>query len=420
MSMENKIKNPPSTENQSPNPVQSSPSSDVTSTETVGSLTLDDFSNLNSEAVESSANVSLTGSESKSDDDANENSIEDLMQQSLTEAADLSSAEPENKIPVTFAKSQMHTTKTNRLSLYDRLIHQQREDQFNDEATNGKEPVTSTPTPTHSPANPSHLSSISIPTHVQKALLQLERLNSNRRADSIQQNSDSKSSSSKAFSSGVASKKSGKLKGIPEALKKLIDKEKQAECKSHVPTSQNFKYHSDGGDVSKAVAATGGTNSPNGSSEKQQQPRSRSESWQRVSTLSLEKKPKGTRELKSAMKHLDLELEFEPKCDYFETSMDVHIYLELPGVRSEDVDVDVTDWGKRVQVTGVVEDPIEAFKLDKTLTNEGVCERNVGRFIRRVKMRVPVDEDNSDASMYNGLLHIRIAKKGQVKRAGCQ
>ncbi|KAJ3023021.1 UNVERIFIED_CONTAM: hypothetical protein HDU68_008830 [Siphonaria sp. JEL0065] len=419
------MNHPPSaTDNQSPNPAQSSPLSETTSAETVGSLTTDDFSNLNGETLESSADVSLTGSESKSEDDK-ENSIEDLHDQSVTEASDLSPSHSERKwVPMTFAKSHIYTTKTNRLSLYERLMHQQRDNQSHDESTNGEAPVPSTPTLIQSPSNSSHSTSISIPARVQKILLHLEQLTSSGSVRIQQQqqqqqqqqhsrtssnaSSESKSTSSRTSASGgmPTSKKSAKLKGISVSLLKLIEKEKQTEdCKSRTPTFQDFKYHSDG-DLENAAT----TNSPNTIAKTSNHPRSRSESWQRVSTLSFEKQPKRS-ELKSAMKHLDLELEFEPKCDYFETSKDVHIYLELPGVKSEDVDVEVTDWGKRVQVTGVVDDPIEAFKLDKTLTNEGVCERNVGRFIRRVNMRVPVDENDSDASMLNGLLHIRIAKK---------
>ncbi|ORY48053.1 hypothetical protein BCR33DRAFT_57724 [Rhizoclosmatium globosum] len=104
---------------------------------------------------------------------------------------------------------------------------------------------------------------------------------------------------------------------------------------------------------------------------------------------------------------------FTPPIDLIETATEFHLFVDVPGAHVGDVEVRMEEWGKVVVVRAGVEDPVEAFK-DKLITNtNSIHERKVGEFMRRVKLSTAVDEKDCEASMLNGLLHVRMGKKGK-------
>ncbi|KAI9352920.1 hypothetical protein BDR26DRAFT_914366 [Obelidium mucronatum] len=427
------------------------PPSASTSTETVGSLTVDEFASSGRQSEGNSDDNSSIASNDKE-------SPPPEVSTSDSQSPAINHQQVTRKIPIAFSKSHMYTTPTKRVSLYDRLIQQQRENSDKTDKSERKQRASTSsapPTPTSTPITISPIqphSNRQKPAPISKNILQkLEQLSNEQSAfsPSFHCHSDSHSRKSSGESSKSASRSTTKsaassstpmfkhvsMGGIPESLEKLLfnnkaqnpqqkqqQQQREALLDDHSESLISYPSASNTTNSSACSSNDGDSIRPHShhdhyknrqvspTSSDPSHSRNRSECWQRVSTLVLEKKPNTRGALKSVLQKLDLELEFEPKIDYIETEKDVHIYMELPGVKSGDVDVEVTDWGKRVQVKGVVEDPIDLEFKDQPTSSE-FRERSVGRFIRRVKMRVPVDEHSSDASMCNGLLHIRISKK---------
>jgi HSP20 family protein len=93
--------------------------------------------------------------------------------------------------------------------------------------------------------------------------------------------------------------------------------------------------------------------------------------------------------------------EFVPLADVEETDDAFIVELELPGVRKEDVNIEVA--GRRVLVTGE----------RKEKERKGILRhqtRTVGRFHYEIMLPAEVDDDNVEASLREGVLTLRIPK----------
>jgi HSP20 family protein len=98
-----------------------------------------------------------------------------------------------------------------------------------------------------------------------------------------------------------------------------------------------------------------------------------------------------------------------PLADIEETDDMWVVELELPGVKREDVDIELND--SEVIVTGEI----------KEREREGILRRRtrpVGRFEYRVTLPGDVDPDNVLATMAEGILRLRIPKlqRSQARR----
>ncbi|TPX78665.1 hypothetical protein CcCBS67573_g00098 [Chytriomyces confervae] len=96
--------------------------------------------------------------------------------------------------------------------------------------------------------------------------------------------------------------------------------------------------------------------------------------------------------------------EFEPSSDYCETPSDVFFFLSVPGAKSEDVEIDINESENSILVTGYTE---EATPANARFI---MSERKVGRFRRSFKILSRVVAGAAEASVFNGVLHIRIPK----------
>ncbi|KAJ3237807.1 hypothetical protein HDU81_008910 [Chytriomyces hyalinus] len=96
--------------------------------------------------------------------------------------------------------------------------------------------------------------------------------------------------------------------------------------------------------------------------------------------------------------------EFEPLSDYCETPSDVFFFLSVPGAKSEDVEIDINESENSMLVTGYTE---EATPANARFI---MSERKVGRFRRSFKILSRVVAGEAEASVFNGVLHIRIPK----------
>ncbi|MCX7620853.1 MAG: Hsp20/alpha crystallin family protein [Acidimicrobiales bacterium] len=97
---------------------------------------------------------------------------------------------------------------------------------------------------------------------------------------------------------------------------------------------------------------------------------------------------------------------FVPVADVEETDDTYVVEIELPGVKREDIKVEIT--GRRVSVDG------ERKEKERT----GVLrrrERTVGRFHYEVTLPGEVDEGKAEARLDEGVLQIRLPKPESVK-----
>jgi HSP20 family protein len=99
-----------------------------------------------------------------------------------------------------------------------------------------------------------------------------------------------------------------------------------------------------------------------------------------------------------------------PKLDVSETDTTVHVVAELPGVKQEEIDIEVQADVLR----------ISGEKKDERVVNEQnfhATERSFGRFDRSVRLPVEVDGTQAEATFKDGVLSISLPK---VKATGAQ
>ena len=92
---------------------------------------------------------------------------------------------------------------------------------------------------------------------------------------------------------------------------------------------------------------------------------------------------------------------FTPLADVEETEDAYVVEIELPGVRRDDVDIEVAD--QRVSVRGERKEKERVGILRKR-------ERTVGRFSYEVSLPGRIDEDGVEAQLDDGVLSVRLPK----------
>lgn len=97
-----------------------------------------------------------------------------------------------------------------------------------------------------------------------------------------------------------------------------------------------------------------------------------------------------------------------PAMDAYSDEQGVHVTLELPGMKPEDVDI-------------TFEDDILNVEGERQATFSGerrggrLMERRYGRFSRSLRIGVPVDRDGIDARFENGLLTIDLPRSEEAR-----
>ncbi len=108
----------------------------------------------------------------------------------------------------------------------------------------------------------------------------------------------------------------------------------------------------------------------------------------------------------------DLRLEREvisPTVDIFEEDDDVVVKVELPGMKKEDIDVNITD--DTVTISG---EKKKEEKIEKK--NYFRMERSYGSFTRSFRMPTEVQSDKAKANFKDGILEVRIPKTEEAKK----
>jgi HSP20 family protein len=99
---------------------------------------------------------------------------------------------------------------------------------------------------------------------------------------------------------------------------------------------------------------------------------------------------------------------FQPRVDISETKEAVHVHAELPGMKSDDVKITISEGtltlrGEKKRVTASNEETYQRM------------ERTHGEFVRQFTLPANLDEDATQASFEDGVLHITIPKREPAK-----
>ncbi|MBI5696549.1 MAG: Hsp20/alpha crystallin family protein [Nitrospirae bacterium] len=100
---------------------------------------------------------------------------------------------------------------------------------------------------------------------------------------------------------------------------------------------------------------------------------------------------------------------WSPVVDVYETTRNIVLTAELPGVHDEDIDLTIYD-----NVLTLKGD--RKFEKDVKQENFHRIERNYGFFNRRFTMPCEVDSAGIEAAFKDGVLKVTIPKKDSVKK----
>jgi len=101
---------------------------------------------------------------------------------------------------------------------------------------------------------------------------------------------------------------------------------------------------------------------------------------------------------------------FEPPADLVEEDDGVTVYMDVPGVRPEDVEVELQN--DVLTVRGSRQFPYQSQEGDGSLRR---AERGFGRFERSIRVPQGLNPDAVQASLKDGVLTLRIPKPEQLK-----
>ncbi len=97
-----------------------------------------------------------------------------------------------------------------------------------------------------------------------------------------------------------------------------------------------------------------------------------------------------------------------PAMNLYESDEDVTILVELPGVRKEDIQLDLRE---NVLVISGKREPEDAGQEAVNLRKE----RMAGEFRKTFRLPVKVDSNRADAQCRNGILTLKMAKAEEAK-----
>lgn len=93
---------------------------------------------------------------------------------------------------------------------------------------------------------------------------------------------------------------------------------------------------------------------------------------------------------------------FTPAVDIFETEKEITLLADLPGVKSDDLNIDLRD--NTLTLTGDVSPWEEAEE------NDLLIEYEIGRYYRQFTLSEVIDQDKIDAQLDDGVLRLALPK----------
>ena len=96
-----------------------------------------------------------------------------------------------------------------------------------------------------------------------------------------------------------------------------------------------------------------------------------------------------------------------PNIDVSENDATIRIEAELPGMKEDEVDVSLRDGVLTIQGE-------KKSERDETKDDVHLTERSYGRFQRSFRVPDTIDQDQIEAKMENGVLHITLPKRADA------
>ncbi|CAG8470091.1 2331_t:CDS:2 [Cetraspora pellucida] len=101
---------------------------------------------------------------------------------------------------------------------------------------------------------------------------------------------------------------------------------------------------------------------------------------------------------------------FNPKLDFHENDKEYVVFTELPGVKKEEICVDLIDNDRVLNISGEIK---QDEKLEKGKAH--IEERRYGCFRRSIVLSENVNPDNITAKFHDGVLKLIIPKREPTK-----
>jgi HSP20 family molecular chaperone IbpA len=95
-------------------------------------------------------------------------------------------------------------------------------------------------------------------------------------------------------------------------------------------------------------------------------------------------------------------LTFTPAVDIFETEQDITLLADMPGVKANDLDIDLRD--DVLTLSGEVESP--GHPEEKVVFQE----YRIGRYVRQFSLSDTIDQSKIDAELKDGVLRLVLPK----------
>jgi len=119
-------------------------------------------------------------------------------------------------------------------------------------------------------------------------------------------------------------------------------------------------------------------------------------------TDSKEIKVREKQELTSPAEQTTPGIVFSPQVDIFETDKEITLLADIPGVKSEMLNIDLRD--NILTITGDIE-PAGSSNEENVL-----IEFDTGRFYRQFTLSEVIDQNKIDAKLGDGVLRLRLPK----------
>lgn len=105
------------------------------------------------------------------------------------------------------------------------------------------------------------------------------------------------------------------------------------------------------------------------------------------------------------------EAEYGPAVDVYETDDEVVVKAQMPGVKTEDLDVTIQDNSVTIRAE---------TRREEEVDEEGYFRRELryGTWARRLPLPSEIDEEQVSAKLDDGVLEIRAAKSAEVTEGG--
>ena len=116
--------------------------------------------------------------------------------------------------------------------------------------------------------------------------------------------------------------------------------------------------------------------------------------------------PKGKQTVDEATEQTRPGPVFTPEVDIFENDAEIRMQVDMPGVKPEDLSIDLRDDALTIGGEVKWEPPPGETPL--------VAEFEVGRFFRRFALVDAVDQSRIEANLANGVLDLRLPKHAKA------